>query len=122
MKLVINIEVILDILMELTGLILIVTGAIFELIGAIGILRLPSFYTRIHALTVTTIGGAVAPLIGISLLVISENSVGSEGLYLAMLCVVSAIMILIVAPTGSHSLIRAAYIRGRRDSSNRGNS
>ncbi|MEM0099667.1 MAG: monovalent cation/H(+) antiporter subunit G [Desulfurococcaceae archaeon] len=114
--------IILHTLMELIGLILLIIGAVFELIGAIGILRLPSFYTRMHALTITTIGGAVVPLIGVAFLAISETSAGSGGLYLAMLCIVSAIMILVVAPTGSHSLIRAAYIREKKDSNYTGDS
>ncbi|MEM4487924.1 MAG: monovalent cation/H(+) antiporter subunit G [Desulfurococcaceae archaeon] len=88
------------------GIALLIGGGIFELIGALGVLRMPDFFTRAHAVTITVVGGTVLPLIGIS--IISLVEFGPEGIYLASICIVSAIIMLITAPTGSHMLVRAA--------------
>lgn len=100
--------VIPEILVEVAryiGLSLLVIGGIFEIIGAVGILKLPSFYLRAHAVTMTVVGGSVTPLIGLALISVAEK--GFEGVYLATICTLVAVLILITAPTGSHTLVRA---------------
>uniref|UniRef100_A0A7C5THL0 Cation:proton antiporter n=1 Tax=Ignisphaera aggregans TaxID=334771 RepID=A0A7C5THL0_9CREN len=92
------------------GSMLIAIGAFYELIGAIGMLKLPGFYLRLHSATVSCIGGSVLPLIGIALIALGLENLGVQGLYITGTCVVSAIIILLLAPSGSHSLARAAYI------------
>jgi len=90
------------------GLSLLVVGGVFEIIGAIGVLKLPSFYLRAHAVTMTVVGGSITPLIGLASISIAEG--GAEGAYLATLCVIVAILILITAPTGSHALVKASIL------------
>lgn len=101
------------IVLEVLGLVLLFIGAFFELVAAIGMLRLPTFYTRMHALTIGAVGGTVVPLIGVALLAFTRIDVGPQRFYLAALCIVSAMLILIVAPTGSHTLVRSAYIHDK---------
>lgn len=99
---------------ELAGAILLIIGGFFELVGAIGILRFPNFFSRIHATTASAIGGTVAPLIGLALIALAQVEMGWTRLYLAFLCIASAVLILFVAPAGSHALIRAAYVSKAR--------
>lgn len=101
-------------MLEVIGVVLLSAGAFFELVAAIGFLRFPSFYTRMHALTVGAVGGTVLPLIGIAFLSLSRRSLDPQWLYLASLCIVTAVLVLIVAPTGSHALIRSAYLHEKR--------
>lgn len=93
--------------LKIAGLVLLGIGGVFELLGAIGILRFPYFYLRAHAATMTVVGGTVTPLIGISLVSIAE--MGLDGLYFAAICTITAVLILITAPTGSHLLVKASY-------------
>ena len=50
---------------EVLSWIFIVAGSIFVLIGGVGLIRLPDFYTRIHAAGITDTMGAWLILIGL---------------------------------------------------------
>ncbi|MEM1628550.1 MAG: monovalent cation/H(+) antiporter subunit G [Desulfurococcaceae archaeon] len=89
------------------GISLLVIGGIFEIIGALGVLKMPYFYLRAHAATMTVVGGTVTPLLGISIISITE--MGLNGIYLVAICIGVAVLILITAPTGSHVLVRAFF-------------
>lgn len=93
------------------GVSLITIGSFYEVIGAIGLNRLPDFFTRAHAVTIAVIGGSVVPLIGIAFLSIAE--LRYEGIYVSTMCIITAILILITSPTGTHLLLKAAW-RGRK--------
>jgi len=99
----------LELVLTLLGLALLVVGAFLELVGAIGVLRLHGFFNRVHAATVSAIGGSVAPLLGISLLSIALGDLGMRRFHLVGMCLVAALLILILAPAGAHALVRAAY-------------
>jgi len=71
-------------------------------IGAIGLLRLPDFYTRTHAQTVIIIGGVCLPLL---ILAIQQRSVK---IFLIL------IVLLITSPTATHAIARAAYKSGQK--------
>ena len=92
------------------GTILVIVGAFYELVGALGILKLPGFFLRLHAATLSCIGGSVLPLLGIALIGLGLEELGVQRLYITGTCLISAIIILLLAPSGSHSLARAAYI------------
>jgi len=63
----------------LLGAFLVVLGGICDLFGAIGLLKFPNFYVRLHAATVGTIGGAVVPLFGVSMLALGAGFPHSRG-------------------------------------------
>lgn len=97
-------------ILKYVGGVLLLLGGFFEIIGAIGILRMPNFFTRMHAATVSAIGGTVIPLLGILIISLAKVEVGWSRVYLALLCIASSILILIIAPAGAHALIRAAHV------------
>ncbi len=86
-----------------TGLCLL-TGCGFVLIGTLGLLRLPDFYTRLHAAGVIDTLGAWLILLGMALQ--SPNLL--TGLKLLMLFA----LLLFASPTTSHLLARAALHAG----------
>lgn len=90
------------------GSALFLIGGVFDLIAAIGMLRFPNFYVRLHAATIGAIYGAVLPLIGISLMTLGLPEVPGR-LTIAGASFVTAIVLLIVAPVGSHVLAYAAH-------------
>jgi multicomponent Na+:H+ antiporter subunit G len=79
-------------------------GGILAVIGAIGMLRFPDFYTRSHAATVITSGGFVLALFGI--LAASRLDV-----YFFKIMIV-LIASLVTNPTATHALADAAYSLG----------
>ncbi len=83
---------------------LLVAGGLFCIVGAIGMLRMPDFYTRMHAASVTETLGAGFILVGLVL---------QAGFTLvAVKLVMMGLLIFFVSPTATHALARAAMTRG----------
>lgn len=80
--------------------ILLLGGAIFLLVGAIGILRFPDFYTRLHAVSVCDTMGAGLVLAGLILQ-------GGFSLVTVKLLLIFYFMIF-TGPTAVHALAQAA--------------
>ena len=79
-------------------------GSFFVLVGGLGLLRLPDFYTRIHAAGLTDTLGAWLMLIGLML---------QAGLSLTTVKLVLLLVFLVLtSPLSSHLLAKAAYLRG----------
>ena len=79
-------------------------GSCFVVIGGLGLLRLPDFYTRIHAAGVTDTLGAWLILIG--LMFQSGLSWNTPKLALVLFFLVCT------SPVSSHALAKAAWGRG----------
>ena len=80
------------------------TGLFLVLAGTLGVLRLPDFYTRLHAAGVTDTLGA--ELILLALIVQS----GFSQMSLKLLLV--GFFLLITSPTATHAVAHAAYTAG----------
>ena len=78
------------------------TGGAFGVIGGIGLLRFPDFYTRLHAAGVTETLCAI--LIVFGLVLQSGFSLMTIKLVLILL------FLLFTAPTATHALARAAVV------------
>ena len=79
-------------------------GGLFCLVGGIGMLRMPDFYTRMHASSVIETLGAGQILLGLML---------QAGLTLvAAKLLMVGLLIFFASPTATHALARAAMVRG----------
>jgi multicomponent Na+:H+ antiporter subunit G len=83
---------------------LLAAGAAFCLIGALGLLRMPDFYTRMHAASVTDTIGAGLLLLGMML----QAGASLISVKLAFI----ALLLFFASPTATHALARAARVRG----------
>ena len=81
-----------------------VVGGLFCVIGALGMLRMPDFYTRMHAASVIETLGAGLLLLGL-LLQAGFTLVAVKLLFVGVL-------IFFASPTATHALARAAMARG----------
>jgi multicomponent Na+:H+ antiporter subunit G len=81
-----------------------VAGGIFCVVGAVGLLRMPDFYTRMHAASVIETLGAGLILLGLML------QAGFTLVAVKLLMV--AVLIFFASPTATHALARAAMVRG----------
>ncbi len=102
----------LNALLIYIGEALVAIGVFCDLAASIGMIRFPNFYTRLHAATVGTIGGAVVPLIGVALMALGADWLGNYRFFLAGASIVAGILILLLAPVGSHVLAQAAHRGG----------
>jgi len=81
-----------------------VSGGLFCIVGAAGLLRMPDFYTRMHAASVVDTLGAGLVLAGL-LLQAGPTLVAAKLLMIGLL-------LLFASPTATHALARAAFERG----------
>jgi multicomponent Na+:H+ antiporter subunit G len=84
--------------------VLLATGGFFCIVGAVGMLRMPDFYTRMHAASVIETLGAGLILMGLML------QAGPTLVTVKLLMV--GVLIFFVSPTATHALARAAMARG----------
>jgi len=86
-------------------------GTFACIVGGLGLLRLPDFYTRTHGASITDTLGANLVVIG---LMVAELSLADGSpLSVAKMCVL-LIFLFLAGPTASHALVKAAYARGVR--------
>lgn len=86
--------------------ILVIIGSIFSLLAAVGIVRLPDVYTRMHA-------ASKAGTVGSGMLLITLGLHSLEGGTLSR-SLAGFIFLLLTAPISAHLLARAAYAAGYR--------
>jgi len=86
------------------GYIIIVIGVAFDLLGCIGLVRLPDVYNRLQAATKCVTLGTAFLLFGV-FLIFGFNAIGIK----ALLC---AAFVLITSPTGAHALAKGSQKGG----------
>jgi multicomponent Na+:H+ antiporter subunit G len=79
-------------------------GGILAIIGAIGVLRFPDFYTRLHAASVTDTGAVLAILLGMAFL-------SPHWLIMVKLLTIGVFLFL-TGPTSTHAVANAAHTAG----------
>jgi multicomponent Na+:H+ antiporter subunit G len=91
---------------ETIGLVLLIVGIAFDIVGCIGLVRLPDIYNRLQAATkCVTLGTCM-----ILLSVLFYTGIGAIGVK-ALLCIW---FVLMTSPTGAHAIARAAHRSGIR--------
>jgi len=83
---------------------LLVAGGLACLVGAFGMLRMPDFYTRVHAASVTETAGAGLVLLGLMVQ-------AGWSLVAAKLAIIG-LLVFFTSPAASHALARAAHGHG----------
>ena len=94
----------LYLIIDVIAWVLIVTGGVFVIIGALGSLRFPDFWSRLHAASVTDSGGVVLLLIGMGLH-------SGFNLITFKLFLIGAFLF-ITGPTSTHAVANAALVSG----------
>lgn len=92
---------------SIAAMIFVVVGLAFNVLGCIGMIRLPDMYNRLQASTKCVTMGTSMVLIGVVL--------GSDFAHSAQLsarCLICLAFILITAPTAAHALAHGAYAFG----------
>ncbi|MGQ0511736.1 MAG: monovalent cation/H(+) antiporter subunit G [Betaproteobacteria bacterium] len=83
---------------------LLAAGGLACVVGAIGLLRMPDFYTRIHAASVSDALGAILILAGLLL--------QTDSWLVAVKLLAVGLLLFFTSPAATHALARAALERG----------
>ncbi|ADM08723.1 hypothetical protein PB2503_03232 [Parvularcula bermudensis HTCC2503] len=96
------IEIVLDIL----SWVLLLAGGALVIIGSLGILRFPDFYTRLHAAGITDTFGADLVLLAMAL--------QAPDLITAIKLFMIFVFLVLTSPVSTHAAAHAAFVGGQR--------
>lgn len=94
----------MDPVLDIVSWICLISGSAFCVIGGLGLIRLPDFYSRMHGAGITDTLGAGLVLIGLMF--------QGGGSLVTVKLVMILIFALIASPTSTHALAKAAYKSG----------
>lgn len=86
---------------HLIAALMLLTGSIFMLLAAIGLMRMPDLLTRMHATTKASVLGAGLMLLGVALFF------GSGSVFARMLAIIA--FITLTSPVAAHIIGRAGH-------------
>mgnify|MGYP001254479195 FL=1 len=92
----------MEYLSEIFSWIFILLGSFLILVGSIGLIRLPDFWSRLHGASITDTGGVLFLLIGMMI------QAGSIWVFLKLVAI--GIFLFVSSPTASHAIANAAYV------------
>ncbi len=98
--------------MNIVVVFLLICGLVFFTGGAVGILRLPDFYTRLHPAGKMDTLGSLLMVLGIALYNLNDFSWGALLTSLKILLIV--LFIFILSPTATHAIVDAGFRAGLR--------
>ncbi len=96
--------------LSVIAIILVLLGLFFFVAGTVGILRLPDFYTRLHAAGKCDSFAAVLMIIGIALYNLQPFSFGALLVSIKLLLVAASVFV--ASPTATHAITEAALVLG----------
>lgn len=79
-------------------------GGVLAIIGSVGVLRFPDFYTRLHAASVTDTGAVTVMILGMALL--------SPHWLIVIKLIVVLVFMYLTGPTATHAIANAAHTAG----------
>ena len=92
----------MEYLSEIFSWIFILLGSFLILVGSIGLIRLPDFWSRLHGASITDTGGVLFLLIGMM--------IQADSIWIFLKLVAIGIFLFVSSPTASHAIANAAYV------------
>ena len=95
------------ILLDIVTWIFLLAGSFFAIVGAIGIIRLPEFFSRLH-------GGGITDTLGAALIIIGLffQSPANGGVLVITKLAMILFFLLVTSPTSCHALAKSALSQG----------
>jgi len=90
-------------IVAIAGSVFVLSGALFTLLGALGVWRLPDAYTRMHSASKAGALGAILVMVGV---LFATAGAAWPGILLAIA------VLLVTAPMAAHAISRAGYMAG----------
>jgi len=92
--------------------VLMIVGAFCSVVGAIGMIRFPNYFVRLHASTVSVIGGGFTTLLGLAFYSAAAVTDVSLRFLLSSGAVIVALFLFITSPVSTHAAARASHKYG----------
>ncbi|MDZ7269033.1 MAG: monovalent cation/H(+) antiporter subunit G [candidate division KSB1 bacterium] len=89
---------------DLFSLMLMLTGAVFMLLAAVGVLRMPDLYLRMSAISKAATLGVICVLLGAALH-FADFAISAR-------IIAIVVFLILTAPVAAHKIGRAAYLAG----------
>ncbi len=104
----------MEIAMDVISWILLVAGSFFAIVGGLGIVRMPEFYSRLHGGGITDTLGAALIIMGLFFQAIPFGATDDpvNGWLVAIKLVMILFFLLITSPTSCHALAKSALSQG----------
>ena len=96
--------------MTIVVTVVLICGLIFFTGGAVGILRFPDFYSRLHPAGKLDTMGSLLMLIGLALFHLHHFSLG--GLLTSLKIILILVFVFIASPTATHGIVDAGVRAG----------
>ena len=94
----------IEVALQYLAAVAVLLGAVFGLLAAIGIVRLPDLYTRLH-------DASKAGVVGTGLILIAVALISTDGAVI-LRAILGIIFLLLSTPIAAHLLARAAHKAG----------
>jgi multicomponent Na+:H+ antiporter subunit G len=94
----------MELVVEILSWVFILSGSFFSIIGAVGILRFPDFWSRLHAASISDSAGVILLLLGMAMQ-------AGWTLITVKLFIILAFLF-ITGPTSTHAVANAALVSG----------
>ena len=95
-----------EMMADITSVILLMIGSFFVVGGAVGTMRFPDFYSRLHSAGVTDTLGAILILVGLMFL--------TGWTLITVKLIFIGLFLFITGPTATHAIANAALTAGLR--------
>ena len=89
---------------EIVTILFLFIGSLFALIASIGMVKMPDFFTRIHAAAISSTLSIIC--------ILSATAIHFNHLGVSIRCLLIIVLVFITAPTAAHMISRAAYFIG----------
>ena len=93
-------------ILNIISYVFLVSGTFFVVVGAIGTVRFPDFWARLHAASVTESGGVILILAGLCL--------QAGWTLVTVKLIIIGLFLFITGPTSTHAIANAALVSGLR--------
>lgn len=91
---------------------LLVSGLFFFLAGAIGVIRFPDFYSRLHPAGMLDSMGLLLTMGGLALYVLFHHGVSVASVLTSLKIILIVVFVYITSPTATHAIIEAGMRAG----------
>jgi len=89
---------------------LLISGVFFFAVAVIGMLRLPDFYTRLHAASKCDTLGLMLILLAVIIFILQDFTLNNVLVSLKLLAILG--FVFIASPTAAHAITESALING----------
>ncbi|VVS93344.1 monovalent cation/H(+) antiporter subunit G [Desulfoluna spongiiphila] len=98
--------------MTYVSLFIIALGIFFFFAGAVGVIRFPDFYSRLHPAGMIDSMGLLLSMSGLALYVLSHHGLSGTNVLTAIKIILIVIFVYITSPTATHAIVDAGIRAG----------